>query len=258
MNRTSRNLPAKAQDKKADTRQLVTLDGKKPVVTSLMVAEKFGKRHNNVLRDIQRMECSDEFRRLNFEQSSYVNEQNKEQPMVVMTRDGFAILAMGFTGKEAMVWKEKFIAEFNRLERIVHKVLQQPLDPNWGLARQEGKYARRTLTDVIRDRLIPASINEGSTNGSKLYMTYSKMLIKALFEIEEQPDNNLRECLSTRQLRTLEMAENRLADIIERSLDEGMGFRDVYQVCKEWANDQYAPVVGGKSKVVTLELVVNA
>jgi Rha family phage regulatory protein len=87
-----------------------------PRVTSRDVAEIFGKRHDNVLRDIQRLDCSEPFRLLNFEESAFVNAQNKPQPMVEMTRDGFTFLAMGFTGPRAAQFKEAFIAAFNAME----------------------------------------------------------------------------------------------------------------------------------------------
>ena len=64
------------------------------------------KRHDNILQSVDRLECSEVFRRLNFQESSYLDAQNKSQPMVEMTRDGFAFLAMGFTGRRA--------AEFNQ------------------------------------------------------------------------------------------------------------------------------------------------
>lgn len=48
------------------------------VVSSLDVAETFGKRHDNVLKDIRELDCSDEFRLLNFEESTYLNSQNKK------------------------------------------------------------------------------------------------------------------------------------------------------------------------------------
>ncbi len=99
---------------------LEIVDGKVNT-TSLDVAEKFSKEHKNVLRDIEKIECSQAFRRLNFEPSSYKNEQNKKQPMFRITRDGFAILVMGFTGKKAMQWKEKYIAAFNRMEKELQK-----------------------------------------------------------------------------------------------------------------------------------------
>lgn len=71
------------------------------VVSSLDVAETFGKRHDNVLKDIRELDCSDEFRLLNFEESTYLNSQNKKQPMYYMTRDGFAILVMGYNGEKS-------------------------------------------------------------------------------------------------------------------------------------------------------------
>ena len=49
-------------------------------------------------------------------------QQNKCQPMYEMTRDGFTILAMGFTGKQAMEWKLKFLAAFNAMEQRIRSM----------------------------------------------------------------------------------------------------------------------------------------
>lgn len=87
--------------------------------TSLLVAEGFRKRHDNVLHAVDKLECPEEFRLLNFKESSYLNEQNKSQPMYEMTRDGFSILAMGFTGKKAMEWKIKFLDAFKLMEQKI-------------------------------------------------------------------------------------------------------------------------------------------
>lgn len=84
--------------------------------TSTQVAEHFGRQHKSVLRAIGRLECSPEFGRRNFAPSSYINDQGKEQPAYRLTRDGFTFLCMGFTGKDAAAWKEKYIAAFNAME----------------------------------------------------------------------------------------------------------------------------------------------
>ena len=94
----------------------MTLCEGQPRVTSRDVADIFGKQHKNVLQAIDQLECSEGFRRLNFQPSSYLNAQNKPQPMVEMTRDGFTFLAMGFTGPRAAQFKEAFIAAFNAME----------------------------------------------------------------------------------------------------------------------------------------------
>ena len=90
-------------------------DGK-PMTTSLVVAQVFGKEHRRVLQTIRELDCSEEFAQHNFVQSTYLNSQNKPMPQIQITRDGFSFLVMGFTGAKAGVWKEKFINAFNQME----------------------------------------------------------------------------------------------------------------------------------------------
>lgn len=99
--------------------QLVITYQDKITTTSMIVAEIFQKDHKNVLRDIQNLECSPEFRELNFELSSYKTSQNKSQPMYFITKDGFMMLAMGFTGEKAAKFREAFIAAFNKMEKAL-------------------------------------------------------------------------------------------------------------------------------------------
>ncbi|WP_368921339.1 Rha family transcriptional regulator [Comamonas aquatica] len=95
--------------------------------TSTQVAAHFNKRHDTVLRAIRNLECSDEYRHRNFAESSYLNEQGKEQPCYRLTRDGFVFLAMGFTGKDAAQWKEAYISAFNKMEQEL--LSQRPTAP---------------------------------------------------------------------------------------------------------------------------------
>lgn len=89
------------------------------LTNSLLVAEKFVKEHNKVIRDIQNLSCSDEFRAANFGVSSYISLQNKELPMYVMTKDGFSFLVMGYTGVKAGMFKEEYIKAFNKMEETI-------------------------------------------------------------------------------------------------------------------------------------------
>ena len=99
-----------------ENQEVVQLISGKPCTTSRIVASIFSKEHKHVLRDIKYLECSLEFAQSNFGPSYYINTQNKQQPEYIITRDGFSFLAMGFTGKEAATFKEKFIAAFNKME----------------------------------------------------------------------------------------------------------------------------------------------
>lgn len=96
--------------------ELVKIENGQLLTSSLTVAEVFGKQHAHVLRDIKNLECSQEFRQSNFGESSYTNSQNREMPCYAITRDGLSFLVMGFTGKEAALWKEKYIKAFNEME----------------------------------------------------------------------------------------------------------------------------------------------
>ncbi|WP_298437999.1 Rha family transcriptional regulator [Geobacter sp.] len=93
----------------------VTLKDGHPVTTSLKVAEVFGKQHKNVLQNINALDCSEEFSRLNFQPATYADAQGKPRPMFEMTKDGFTFLVMGFTGPEAAHYKEDYIRAFNML-----------------------------------------------------------------------------------------------------------------------------------------------
>jgi Rha family phage regulatory protein len=111
--------------------------------TSTSVAEKFRKRHTNVLRIIEDLECSHEFKESNFSPTSYTDKGNRSYPMYDLTRDGFTLLVMGFTGKEAMRWKETYISAFNAMEKKLFRTI-----PN-------SQEVPKTLTPIVKEfRLI--------------------------------------------------------------------------------------------------------
>lgn len=106
---------------------LVSREGDRIFTTSLKVAEHFKKRHGDVLRAIEKLlsDLGDErnfalisdFGRINFDPSTYPDAYGRFKPMYKLTEEGFALLAMGFTGKEALAWKVQFLAAFRDMER---------------------------------------------------------------------------------------------------------------------------------------------
>lgn len=107
----------------------VSLVNGRPATTSLEVAKFFGKRHDVVLRDVRGVfdATPDNFRLHNFVESSYVNEQGKEQPMFILHRDGFMLLVMGYTGKQAIQIKIAYIEAFNAMEKALTEKTVLPL-----------------------------------------------------------------------------------------------------------------------------------
>ena len=97
--------------------ELVNMSNGELTTTSKIVADVFNKPHRNILVDIRKLECSEEFSQQNFVLSDYKTNRGKTYKCYSITRDGFAFLCMGFTGKKAAVWKEKYINAFNQMER---------------------------------------------------------------------------------------------------------------------------------------------
>lgn len=86
------------------------------VANSRDVAAYFDKRHADVLRAVDGLECSIEFTERNFAFSAYIDSTGRELRSIDMTKDGFVFLAMGFTGPKAAAFKEAYIAQFNAME----------------------------------------------------------------------------------------------------------------------------------------------
>lgn len=98
-----------------------------PVTDSVKVARVFDKQHKNVMQSIRNILGTAENSAHHnwFYESTYLDAQGKQQPMFVMNRDGFSLLAMGLTGAKAMQFKVAFIEQFNAMERVIQDVKQQ-------------------------------------------------------------------------------------------------------------------------------------
>ena len=120
-------------------------DGK-AVTTSLKIAEVFGKRHCDVIRSIERLEIPDNVSKRNFAFTSIpVSQPNggtRQSPVYLITRDGFTLLAMGFTGAKAMRFKIAYIEAFNRMEATLT-----------GLSRLFGPVPSDTMFEKLIDQI---------------------------------------------------------------------------------------------------------
>ncbi|ELT2131059.1 Rha family transcriptional regulator [Escherichia coli] len=175
--------------------EIAIVDGQ-AVTSSLAVADFFSKRHDDVLKKIRILDCSPEFCARNFAETSILVHQpnggTRKLPCYHITRDGFAFLAMGFTGKRAAQFKEAYINAFNQMEKqlskpsvpsdvahnasvlysyisSIHQVWLQQLYPM--LEKAESPLAV-SLYDRINDaaflaRLIHSSLNSSEVRGRK-------------------------------------------------------------------------------------------
>ena len=107
--------------------ELVSLQGESGsesvVTTSNLIAEVFGKEHRNVLRAIDNLLPQlPEDTLLNFERTDFIDKNGESQRSFTLTRDGFTLIAMGFTGPKALEFKLQYIAAFNAMEKEVQRL----------------------------------------------------------------------------------------------------------------------------------------
>jgi anti-repressor protein len=96
--------------------ELVKIENDRMITTSKIIAETFGKRHDHVLRDIDNIRKDVPNFGEMFHETETQDSYGRQQRIYEITRDGFSLLAMGFTGAEAMEWKIKYLEAFNKLE----------------------------------------------------------------------------------------------------------------------------------------------
>ncbi|WP_169727919.1 Rha family transcriptional regulator [Desulfovibrio inopinatus] len=149
-----------------------------PCVSSRSVAEAFGKRHDHVLRDIRqilkdiqtdstapkfggserclknntplKIEEGEKSPVIGFFESVYRDPTGRSRPLFYINRDAFSLLAMGFSGTEALQWKIRFIQVFRSLERSDRMSLQEDV---WREARQNAAQMMLQLRPSVRDSL---------------------------------------------------------------------------------------------------------
>ncbi|ALW01262.1 TPA: Rha family transcriptional regulator [Campylobacter jejuni] len=125
--------------------------GDQTYTTSLDISNVFKKEHKNILAKIDELP-QDEFRELNFkltERTAKFGAVFRSEPYYKITRDGFSLLVMGFTGEKAYKWKIEFIKAFNEMEKRLRNIeyekhdklaFRQSLGYKSQLAQQKQKY----------------------------------------------------------------------------------------------------------------------
>lgn len=201
--------------------ELVYLKNDEAVCDSLQVAEKFGKRHNNVLQNIDNLIAENSAVKSMFKQSTYKADNGQKYRMFYMNRDGFSLLIMGFTGKDALNWKLQYIKAFNQMESFIKEKSTQ----TWVETRKAGKLTRKAETDTIK-KLVDYAKTQGSEHSEKLYMTYSKLANK-------MAGISKRDEATVMQLNNLYLIENIILHVIDTGILTGKHYKEIYQDCKK-------------------------
>lgn len=205
-------------------KELVYLSKKdEAVCSSLQVAEKFGKRHADVIRAINNLLENDSTQNCVrcFTKSSYTDAKGEKRPMYVMNRDGFTFLVMGFTGNKANEWKWQYIKAFNKMEEFIKEKKSQ----KWIDERKAGKLTRKSETDTIK-RLVEYAKEQGSTHSEMLYTVYSK-LANSMAGIKSRDE------ATRRELNNLSLMEHIILCEIDKGIVANKPYKEIYKDCKE-------------------------
>lgn len=201
--------------------ELVYLKNDEAVCDSLQVTEKFGKEHRNVLQNIDNLIAENSAVKEMFFLSNYKADNGQTYRKFFMNRDGFALLVMGFTGKDALEWKLKYIKAFNQMEAFIKEKSTQ----TWIETRKAGKLTRKAETAVIK-KLVEYAKGQGSEHADKLYMTYSKLANK-MAGIQKRDE------ATVMQLNNLSLMENIILHVIDTGILTGKHYKEIYQDCKK-------------------------
>ena len=128
--------------------ELVTIQDRQPITTSKKVATKFNKEHSKVLRAVRNLECSKHFHEANFvliENQAVTHSSAINPKEYIISRKGFTFLAMGFTGKQAAVFKEEYIERFEEMEKKLRELERQNLPQTFADALQLAANQQRLI-----------------------------------------------------------------------------------------------------------------
>ena len=211
-------------------KKLVFIENDQPVTTSLKVAEVFEKDHRHVLGSIRDIiKQAGGMPKIGqtpmFQETTYIHEQNGQAyPMYLMNRDGFTLLAMGFTGKKALQFKLAYIDAFNRMEAKLQELLAQGKDARWLETRTAGKISRHEETDVIKQFVAYARL-QGCEWEDRYF--YSRLSILCN-EGAGLPKKNGRDGATIQQLNTLDLMEGQVVkNVLINGMAEGLPYPQI-------------------------------
>ena len=187
------------------------------VVTSLDVADTFEKRHDHVLRDVEKLKKDiPNFGEMFFE-TTMPDTYGRSQKAFLMNRDGFTLLVMGYTGEKAMKFKLAYIKQFNAMEQALIGKMKE---------REKGIAVRQALTNAIQRS------NENERMHGHAYSTYTDAVYKVVFgksakQLREEygitKKDNLRDYFSMEELSKVESVEM----IVSGLVNCGWGYDDI-------------------------------
>lgn len=197
---------------------------------SYKITKVFGKLHKNVIRDIRMLDCSNEFRKLNFELSFIIrdlpNGGHKKEEYYTMTKDGFTFLVMGYTGAKAARFKEAYISAFNRMEKKLREKSQGRLDDDIDVS----KYGRKELAQLLieSDEELGEALEQLDRKKEEVAVLKYRLeqMQQALSGKESVPEESEEQSVSKKGLTDILKRLERMEKIVSAFAGDGEGMKE--------------------------------
>jgi Rha family phage regulatory protein len=224
-----------------EAKELVSGSDGRLTVSSLEVASRFNQTHEQVLLSIERLDCSPDFYRRNFELDTYYDKRFLEQPLYRISKDGFFMLVLGFTSRQAVLLKERYIQAFNLLEADLVRARIELAE-----VRGRSKVVRVSATDSYKQHGATAWFH---------YVNNTDAIYEIMFGGNAQqlrrrwglhPSANLRDHLPVEQLNHVIQIENMISLQLEsrKVFNADQQLAVVRHVTTSYKQSLDAPIVG--------------
>lgn len=199
------------------------------------VAEHFEKDHKHVLESIRNLTAENSATKSMFIETSFES-RGRFYPQYELTRDGFSLLVMGFTGSKALEWKLKYIEAFNEMERELKRLFEERKRTE--IERAKGIIIRHVLTDTIKMKIAD------SPNKKFAYPNYTKLIYRTIFgkslkelqaDFGVKPKETVRDYMTAEQLKEVESMEMLVSSLINL----GMSYDEI----KSFIQQKYTPML---------------
>ena len=199
------------------------------------VPEHFEKQHKDVLESIRNLTAENSATKSMFIETSFES-RGKFYPQYELTRDGFSLLVMGFTGSKALEWKLKYIEAFNEMERELKRLFEERKRTE--IERAKGIIIRHVLTDTIKMKIAD------SPNKKFAYPNYTKLIYRTIFgkslkelqaDFGVKPKETIRDYMTAEQLKEVESMEMLVSSLINL----GMSYDEI----KSFIQQKYTPML---------------
>lgn len=199
------------------------------------VAQHFEKQHKDVLESIRNLTAENSATKSMFIETSFES-RGKFYPQYELTRDGFSLLVMGFTGSKALEWKLKYIEAFNEMERELKRLFEERKRTE--IERAKGIIIRHVLTDTIKMKITD------SPNKKFAYPNYTKLIYRTIFgkslkelqvDFGVKPKETIRDYMTAEQLKEVESIEMLVSSLINL----GMSYDEI----KSFIQQKYTPML---------------